>query len=104
MQVNHLSNSLPDGKQVSIDGFGPLKGAHIDNQIDQGVQVGNGSTIANPGTLNAEFLGLAIDAFASGTLGVDRVIERRSAIQHHAQASASFPVEIFVAAQTMIAR
>ena len=76
MQVIHLSNFLLDGKQPSIDGFGSLEGAHIDNHIDQGVQIRHGAAIADFGMLDAQSFGLTIDAFARGALGRDGVIER----------------------------
>jgi nucleoid DNA-binding protein len=52
MQVTHLSNSFGTGKQSSIDGFGALECSHVNNQIDQGIEVGDRATIVNFGMFN----------------------------------------------------
>ena len=51
--------------------------------------------LAHFGSVNAQGLGLAVDAFSAGTLGVDSVIERAIAIEQDAHQSALFPVGIF---------
>ncbi len=72
-----------------------LKGTHIDNHIDQRIQIGNGAAIAHFGILNAERLGLAVDALTRSALRVDRVIEQSIAVERDALDAAQFPVDIF---------
>lgn len=77
-----------------IDGFGTLKGAHIDNQIGQRVEIGDGSSIAHARSFDAQFFGLAVDPFAGSALGINGVIQGTPTIQGHALDAAEFAVEI----------
>src|SRR5579859_595164 len=74
-----------------------MQSAYIDNQIDQSVQVSNRAAITGSGTLDAQFFGLAVDAFARRALGVNRVIERTAAIKQNALKSSQFPIQILPA-------
>jgi hypothetical protein len=85
-------------EQGGIDGPRPLEGFEIDGDVDQGIEVAHRAEVARLGPLNAEVLGLAVDAFAPGTLGVDRLVEGAIAIQGDAHHPASFDVDVFDAA------
>ena len=102
MQVNHLSSSSQREKQSRIDGPDAFDGAHIDNQIDKGIEVGDGTAIANLGTLDAQSFGLTVDPLTSGALDVNRVIERTGAIHEEASAASRLIIEIFLAAMTFL--
>ncbi len=104
MQVNHLSNSFRKGKQSGIDGFGPFNGTHIDNQIDQGIQIGNGTSVANARTLDAQLFGLAVDTFAGSALGVNDMVKRAGTIKQDALESSRLPVRIFLTALVAVTR
>ncbi len=52
-------------------------------------------TIAHFGSLDAQSLGPAVDAFARGALRINDVVERPVAIQRHALDTAEFPIDIF---------
>src|SRR5579875_2601780 len=97
-QVIHLSNSLWTRKQSSIDGFRALKSPYINNEIDQRVEVGDGAAIAHPRSFDASCFGLAVNAFATCTLGVDCLVEWARAVQQHAHLPALLPVDILDAA------
>ena|SRR5579863_3180494 len=71
---------LLEGQQFPIDLLGPLESFKIDTDIDEGIEVSDRATIANFGSLNAEFLGLRVDAFTPSALGVDDLVERTVAI------------------------
>src|SRR5258707_6337921 len=98
VQVIHLSNSLLNGKQSFIDGFGPLEGTHIDNQIDQRIEIGDRASVAHFGALDTQLFGLAVDALAGGALVVESAVERTGAIESDALDASEFPVDIFDAA------
>jgi hypothetical protein len=87
-------NSLLSGKQSSIDGFCSHQSAHIDHQIDQCIEIGNGVAIVNLWTLNAQFFGLAIDALARGALSVHSMVERSVTIEGDTLDAAALPVDI----------
>ena len=72
----------------------------MNNYIRQGVEVGNRASLAHFGPLNAQFLGLAIDAFSASALGGDGMGERTVPIQRDARLSAAFPVDILDTART----
>jgi hypothetical protein len=95
VQVNHLSNSLRSGKQSSIDGCGSLERPHIDNQIDEGIEIGNRASIAHFGALNAERLGLTVDAFTGSALGIDGMIKRTGAIEQGTHQPTFLPIGVF---------
>ena len=48
-----------------------MQGPQVDQDVDQGVLVGDGLAVAQPGALDAEFLGLGVDALGGGALLVD---------------------------------
>jgi hypothetical protein len=45
-----------------------LEAAQVDQEVDQGVQVGDGLAIAQPGSLDAEGDGLGVDTFGCRAL------------------------------------
>jgi hypothetical protein len=49
----------------------PLQGAQVDQYVDQRIEVGDGSSIAEFGTLDTQFDGLTVDPLGGGTLLVD---------------------------------
>lgn len=49
----------------------PLEGVQIDQNVGQGVVVGNGIAVAQFGSLNAEFHGLTVDPLGGGALFVN---------------------------------
>ena len=48
-----------------------LAGAQVDQDVGEGILVGDGLGVAQLGALDAEFDGLAVDAFGGGALFVD---------------------------------
>ena len=52
-------------------------------------------SIADFGSFNAQGLGLAVDAFTTGALGVDGLVERTATIQGDPHEAASFHVDVF---------
>jgi hypothetical protein len=84
-----------EAQQGSIDLLGPLKDLAVDREIDQRVERANGADVARLGSLDAQVLGLAVDAFAGRTLAVDALVERTLAIKRHAHQATSFQVEVF---------
>jgi hypothetical protein len=52
-----------------------VQGAQVDQDVDEGVLIGDSVTIAQPGTLNAEFFGLGVDALGGGALFVDALVD-----------------------------
>ena len=63
--------------------------------MDQRIERANGADIACFGSLDAQVFGLAVDAFAGGTLVVNDVVEGTVAIQGDAHQPAGFQVDIF---------
>jgi hypothetical protein len=55
-------------------------------------------SIAHFGAFNAEFFGLAIDAFTTGALRVDHFVERTLAVQGHAHETTRLDIDVFDAA------
>ncbi len=52
-----------------------VQGAQVDQDIDEGILVGNGLAVAQPGALDAKLLGLGVDALGGGTLVVDFLVD-----------------------------
>ena len=46
--------------------------AHIDNQIDECIEIGDRAPVADFGVFDAQFLSLTVDALTGGALAVDR--------------------------------
>lgn len=57
-----------------------MQGAHIDNQLGEGIEIGNRASNADFRTLNAKFFGLAINTLTGSPLAVERVVEGSGAI------------------------
>jgi len=81
-----------------MDGCGSLSGAHSDNEREQRVEVGDGTTVANAGTFDAECFGRTVDAFAGSALGGNSVGERAGAIQQDAGATPRLVSAVLLAA------
>ncbi len=62
--------------------------AQVDEQVDQGVLVGNGCAVTQMRALDAQIHGLTVDAFGGGTLAIDFLIGLALPIQGVAQAGA----------------
>ena len=58
-----------------MNGFGSFESTYIYNQIDQSIEIRHRTAIADLWTFDPSFFGLTIDAFGTGALGVDDVIE-----------------------------
>ena len=71
-----------------FSGAQALQKAQIDEQIDQGVLVGDGGAIAQVRALDAEMNGERIDALDGGALFVNIGVERAVAIKGVTKASA----------------
>lgn len=65
-----------------------LPGPQVDQDVDEGVLVGDGLAVAQPGTLDAQFLGLAVDALGGGPLLVDCLVYGAVAVELIANAGA----------------
>jgi len=90
----HVSNALLNGKQSFMEGCGPLEGTHRENHRRTRLQVGDRSSIADLGTLDAEFVGVTVDALAGGALVGESVGKRAVAIHWDTWNASEFPVDI----------
>ena len=54
-----------------LAGADALQGTQVDQDVDEGVLVGDGLTVAQLGTFDVQFEGLAVDALCGGALLVD---------------------------------
>jgi len=52
-----------------------VESAEVNQDVGQGVLIGHGLAIAQPGALDAEFDGLGVDALGSGALLVDVLVD-----------------------------
>ena len=82
------------GEQGGIDLPNALQGPSVDDQVGQGIQVAHRVNIAHFRPFDAQVFALAIDAFGTGALGVDGLVERTLPIQGHAHLPAQFPVQV----------
>jgi hypothetical protein len=57
-----------------------LESAHINNQIDQGIEIFDRATIVHFGAFDAQLFGLAVDGLATGALRVNGVVKQAVAI------------------------
>ena len=58
-----------------------LEGAEIDEDVNEGVEVGDGLAITQPGALNAQFDGLTVDPLGGGALFVELLVGRAGAVE-----------------------
>ena len=65
-----------------------MQGAEVDQDVDEGVLVGDGPTVAQFGALDAGFDGLGVDALGGGALLVDILVDLAFAVELVANASA----------------
>lgn len=65
-----------------------MQGAQVDEHIDQRVEIGNRATVAEAGTLDAKFPGLAVDAFGGRALTIDALEVVAGAVEFMADAVA----------------
>jgi hypothetical protein len=68
---------------------------YIENQIGQGIEIGNGAAIAHFGTLDPQSLCLTVAAFAGSALVVNDVVERAGAIEQGTHQPAFLPIGVF---------
>lgn len=66
-----------------------MQGAQVEEDVDQRVLVGNGLPVAQFGALDAQFDGLAVDAFVRRALLVDLLVSFSLAVELVADASAN---------------
>ena len=82
----------PGAVATSIRGWAALtdalQEAQIDEEVGQGVEIGNGVAVAEVGAFDAEGDGLAVDALDGGALLVDILVSLALAVEGVAQASA----------------
>ncbi len=74
--------------------FRRISCGYVDREIDQRVEGANGADVARFGSLDAQVLGLAVDAFTGGALVVDDLVEGTLAIQGDAHQPTSFLVDV----------
>ena len=65
-----------------------MQGAQVDQHVDEGILVGDGLAVAQPGPLDTEFLGLGVDALGGRTLVVDGLVDVAIAVDLVADARA----------------
>ena len=65
-----------------------LKGAQVEQDVDQGVEIGYGGAVAQLGMLDTETERLAEEAFGGGVLGIDRWLGFGVAIELQAETCA----------------
>ena len=63
-----------------------MQSAQVDQHVNERVLVRDGLTIAQPGALNAQRLGLGVDALGGRTLLVDILVDRALAVELMANA------------------
>jgi hypothetical protein len=66
----------------------------LNDEIGQGIERANRACIAHFGTLNAQRLGLTVDAFTGGALVVEESIEGSRAVEGDAHQAAQFHVDV----------
>ena len=81
-------------EQAGIDGARPLERLGIDRDIDQRVEPTHRADVARFGSLDAQVLGLAIDALTTGTLRVEGLVEGAVTIQQGAHQPTSFGIDV----------
>ena len=65
-----------------------LQGAEVDQDIGEGVEMGDGLTIADLGPLDTEFDRLTVDALGGGALAIEVFVGLAIAVELMADASA----------------
>jgi hypothetical protein len=91
--LGHLAQLCREQGAIEIASTRPCAG--IDDQVGQCVQITHCGQVAHHRALDAHGFGLAVDAFGTGALIVDGVVERALPIQHHAHASPRLPIGVF---------
>lgn len=66
-----------------------LQGAQVEQDIDQGIDIGDGLPISDFRTFDAQLHGLTVDPFAGGSLLVDPFVGVTVSVKLIAEASAS---------------
>ena len=66
-----------------------MKGTEVNEDVDEGVTIGNGVVVPKFGSLNAEGFGLRIDAFGGSALVVELLVRLALAVELVTDASAS---------------
>lgn len=70
----------------------------IDDEIGERVAITHGTDIAHFGPLDAESLGVTVDAFGRGALRVDGLVEWSGAIERHTHQATWLDIDVFDAA------
>ena len=86
------------GEQGDVDGPCPLERLGVNRDVDQRIEPTHRANVACLGPFNAQVLGLAVDALATGALRVDDVVERPRAIQQGTHEPTGFEIDVLDAA------
>src|SRR6266849_1908488 len=100
LNASRWLGDLPDRgrEQAGVESPGPLERRGSDGDVDQRIEPTDRADVACLGSLDAQVLGLAVDALTTGTLGVDGLVERALPIQQGAHQAAFLPIGVFDAA------
>lgn len=88
-------SDLFSGEKSSIDGFDPLYGFYIDNDVDEGIEGVDRPPIAYFWSFDTQFFGLTVDTFTAGALAIDGLVERPRSVEGHAHLPSQLGVDIF---------
>ena len=67
----------------------------VDEDVNERIEASHCGPTAHLGSLNAQRLGLTVDALRTGALAVDALVERPIPVQHHAHEPTYLDVEVF---------
>jgi hypothetical protein len=76
------------GLPVSLLPPHAVQGPQVDQDVDEGVEVGDSLAVAQPGPLDAEFLGLRVDTLGGSALPLDGPVDVAIAVDLIADARA----------------
>ena len=78
-----------------------MNGLCIDDDVDEGVQIVDGTGVAYFWAFDAECFGWTVDAFAGGALAIDALVKRTGAVQGDTHLASQFVIDIFGIAQPL---
>src|SRR5438552_17783720 len=78
---------------LSVDLADALEGAGVDDEVGEGVEMAERAEVADLGPLDAQLLGLAVDALGTGALVVEPVEGRARAVQRDSDLAPGFQVD-----------
>ncbi len=62
-------------------GANAVQGPQVDEDVEQGIEIGNGLTVAQLGAFNAKGSGLGVDTFSGSALAIDMLVGWRGTVE-----------------------